>query len=148
MEICLLSSGRIYWEIVTAWNWNVTRLPVVLLHLACKKLFLADLTEYWWIYSKYEICLERFQAITLYIYIYIYIYISNFTDCSLGWPECSLFNSYNTEMLQMINLPLICTLWLWVLRKKASTTLFWVFSMTTSDWTALMPPCLTLSIIR
>ena len=51
--------------------------------------------------------------------LYIYIYIYKVGDCSRGWPECSLFNSYYTEVcvwggllhsLDCSTLPLILTL--------------------------------------
>ena len=53
-------------------------------------------------------------------------------DCSQGWPEGSLFNSYFTEVygralllsLDCPTLPSIYTLYCWVLSKEESTTIF------------------------
>ena len=57
---------------------------------------------------------------------------------SRGWPEGSLFNSYNIEVkkgalllsLDCSTLPLIRTLYCWVLNKESSSTIFKVFGMT------------------
>ena len=65
-------------------------------------------------------------------------------DLSRGWPECSLFNSYYTEVLVRAlllsldcpTLPLTLTLECWVLSKAASSTIFWVFGMT---WPGVEP---------
>ena len=64
--------------------------------------------------------------------------ISKVGDRSRGRPEGSLFNSYYTEvwgraLLQSLDystLPLIDTLYCWVLSKEASSTIFKVFGMT------------------
>ena len=58
-------------------------------------------------------------------------------DRSRGWSEGSLFHSYNTEVsgralflsLDCSTLPLIRTLYCWVLSKEASSTIFKVFGM-------------------
>ena len=47
---------------------------------------------------------------------------------SRGRLEGSLFNSYYNEVLH--SLPLICTLYCWVLSKQVSSTIFKVFGMT------------------
>ena len=53
---------------------------------------------------------------------------------SRGRPEGSFFNRYYTEMygraLLFSLIPLICTLYRWVLSKKVSSTIFKVFGMT------------------
>ena len=62
----------------------------------------------------------------------------NVVDLSRGRPEGSFFNSYYTEVLvraQLLSLdfstlPLIRTLYLWVLSKEVSSTIFKIFSMT------------------
>ena len=59
-------------------------------------------------------------------------------DCSRGRPEGSLFNCYYAEMLgrtlfvslDCSTLPLIRTLYCWVLNKEVSSTIFKVFGMT------------------
>ena len=65
-------------------------------------------------------------------------------DLSRGWPEGSPFNSFYTEVLERAllysldcsNLPLICTLFCWVLSKEVSSTIFKVFwHNATLDWT-------------
>ena len=61
-------------------------------------------------------------------------------DRSRGRPESSLFNSYYTEVkgrallfsLDCSTLPLIHSLYCWVLRKEVSGTIFKVFGMTRS----------------
>ena len=71
-------------------------------------------------------------------HVYIYIYISKVGDRSRGRREGSLFNRYYTEVygralllsLDRPNLPLICTLYYWVLSKAVSSTIFRVFGMT------------------
>ena len=58
-------------------------------------------------------------------------------DHSRGWPEGFLFNSYYTKVEGMVlllsldcsTLPLICTLYCWVLSKEVSSTIFKVFGM-------------------
>ena len=97
--------------------------------------------------------LETYWIHHVYIYIYththththIYIYTqllviqkSKFSDLSWGWPEGSFFNSFYTEVLgraQFLSLdcstlPLIRTLYCWVLSKEVSSTIFKVFGMT------------------
>ena len=54
---------------------------------------------------------------------------------SRRWPEGSLFDSYYSKMALLLfldcsTLPLIHTLYCWVLSKEASSTIFWVFGMT------------------
>ena len=64
--------------------------------------------------------------------------LSKFGDCYRGWPEGSLFNSYYTEVygralilsLDCSTLPLIRTLYCWVLSNEVSSTIFKVFGMT------------------
>ena len=64
--------------------------------------------------------------------------VSKVGDCSREWPKGSLFNSYYTEVLGRAlllslvcsTLPLIRTLYCWVLSKEASSTIFKVFGMT------------------
>ena len=59
-------------------------------------------------------------------------------NCSQGRPEGSLFNSYYTKAyrralllsLDCSTLPLIHTLYCWVLSKEVSSTIFKVFGMT------------------
>ena len=66
------------------------------------------------------------------------------TDRSWGRPEGSLFNSYYTEVwgrvlllsLDCSTLPLIHTLYCWVLIKEVSSTIFKVFGMT---WPGIEP---------
>ena len=66
------------------------------------------------------------------------ILISKVGDCSRGRLEGSLFNSYNTEVqgralllsLDCPTLPLIPTLYCWVLNKEVSSTILKVFGMT------------------
>ena len=63
--------------------------------------------------------------------------VSKVGDCSRGQPEGSLFNSYYTEVwgrtillsLDCSTLPLIHTLYCWVLSKEVSSTSFKVFGM-------------------
>ena len=63
---------------------------------------------------------------------------SKFGVLNRGWLEGSLFNSYYPLMkeralllsLDCSTLPLILTLYCWVLSKEASITIFWVFGMT------------------
>ena len=65
------------------------------------------------------------------------MFLSKVGDCSRGWPEGSIFNSYYTEMegralllsLDCSILPLIRTLYYWVLGKEVSSTIFRVFGM-------------------
>ena len=60
------------------------------------------------------------------------------SDLSRVWPEGFVFNSYHTELLWRVLfhflecsiLPLILTLYNWVLSKVASSTIFLDFSMT------------------
>ena len=74
----------------------------------------------------------------------IYISKSKVGDLSRGWPKGSLFNSYYTEelgrtllhSLDFSTLPLIHTLWCWVLSKGTSSTFFLVFGMT---WPGIEP---------
>ena len=78
----------------------------------------------------------------IHIYIYIYIYrkkVSKYVgDHSRGWPEDSLYNSYDTQMygralllsVDCSTLPLIRTLYCWVLSNEVSSTIFKVFGMT------------------
>ena len=62
----------------------------------------------------------------------------NLSPLSQGQLEGSLFNSYYTEVLRRAlllsldwsTLPLICTLYCWVLSKEVSSTIFNVFGMT------------------
>ena len=73
----------------------------------------------------------RFQS-------YIYIYIGKVVDGSQGWPKGSLFNSYYSKVqgralllsLDCSTLPLIRTLYCWVLSKEESSTIFKVFGVT------------------
>ena len=73
----------------------------------------------------------------------IYILLINVSkskvgDLSRGWPEGSLFNNYYTEVEERVlllslifsPLPLIRTLYYWVLSKELSSTIFKVFGMT------------------
>ena len=78
--------------------------------------------------------------------IIIYIIVSKVGDRSRGWPEGSPFHSYYTEVLgrallhslDCSTLPLICTLWCWVLSKAASRTIFWsLWYDSTWDWTSV-----------
>ena len=72
------------------------------------------------------------KTVCLWMTIYIYIYIC------WGWPEGSLFNSYYTGIsgrvlllfLNCSTLPLIHTIYCWVLSKEISSTIFEVFGMT------------------
>ena len=66
--------------------------------------------------------------------------VSKVGNFSRGWPEGSLFDSALTYTkvkvrvlllsLDCSTLPLIPTLYCWVLSKEASSTIFWVFGMT------------------
>ena len=64
--------------------------------------------------------------------------VSKVVWLSQGRPEGSLFNSYYTEVLGRVlrlsldcsTLPLIHTLYCWVLSKEVSSTIFKVFGMT------------------
>ena len=64
--------------------------------------------------------------------------VSKVGDRSQGRPEGSLFNSYYTEVwgrvlllsLDCSTLPLICTLYCWVLCKEVSSRIFKIFGMT------------------
>ena len=74
--------------------------------------------------------------IYIYIYIYIRLKVSKVGDRSRGRPEGSFFNSYYTEVgralplsLNCTTLPLIRTLYCWVLSKEVSSTIFKVFGM-------------------
>ena len=70
--------------------------------------------------------------------IFIQISKSKVGDHSRGRPEGSLFNSYYTEVLGRVlllslgcsTLPLIYTLYRWVLSKAVSSSIFKVFGMT------------------
>ena len=72
--------------------------------------------------------------------LFFLIQISNIklSPFSRGRPEGSLFNSYYTKVLGRVlllslncsTLPLICTLYCWVLSKEVSSTIFKVFDMT------------------
>ena len=72
------------------------------------------------------------SIVTLFIII-----ISKVGDCRWGRPEGSLFNSYYTEVLgralllslDCSTLPLIHTLYCWMLSKEVSSTIFKVFGM-------------------
>ena len=76
--------------------------------------------------------------------IYIYIYVGN---RSRKRPEGSLFDSYYSEVLgraqtlslDFSTLPLIRTLYCWVLSKVVSSTIFKVFGMT-QPWTEPRSP--------
>ena len=61
-------------------------------------------------------------------------------DCSQGWPEGSLFNSYCTKVLLLSldcsTLPLIRTLYCWMLSREVSSTIFKVFVMM---WNGIEP---------
>ena len=65
------------------------------------------------------------------------MYMSKVGDHSWGWPEGSLFNSFYTEVLGRVlllsldcsTLPLIHTLYCWVLSKEVSSSIFKVFGM-------------------
>ena len=69
------------------------------------------------------------------------IYISSkVSDRCRGQPEGSLFNSFYTEVLERLllsldcsTLPLIRTLYYWVLSNEVSGTIFKVFSMTIGE---------------
>ena len=69
---------------------------------------------------------------------FTYIYKSKAGDRSQGQPEGFLFNSFNSEMkgrpllfsLDCSTLPLMRTLYCWVLSKDVSSTVFKVFGMT------------------
>ena len=71
-------------------------------------------------------------------YIYKYIYRRKVGDHSWGWLEGSLFNSNFTEVygralllfLDCSTLPLMRTIYCWVLSKEVSSTIFKVFGMT------------------
>ena len=55
------------------------------------------------------------------------IVVSKVGDRSRGQPEGSLFNGFYTELLLSLDcftLPLICTLYCWVLNKEVSNTTF------------------------
>ena len=60
--------------------------------------------------------------------------VSKVGDRNRGWLEGFLFDSYYTYVLlhslDCSTLPLILTLYYWVLSKEASNTIFWVFGMT------------------
>ena len=80
------------------------------------------------------------------IFTYITWNKSKVGDCSRGWLEGSLFNSYYTKILgraQILSLdcstlPLIRTLYCWVLSKDVSSTIFKVFGMTQpGNWTQI-----------
>ena len=68
----------------------------------------------------------------------MYIVKVKLATFSQGWPEVSLFNNYYTELegralllsLDCSTLPLIRTLYHWVLSKAVSSTIFKVFGMT------------------
>ena len=72
-----------------------------------------------------------------------YMISSKVSKLSRGWPEGSLFNSYNTKVqwrvllhfLHCSTLPLIQTL-CWVWSKTASSTIFWVVDMA---WPGIEP---------
>ena len=72
--------------------------------------------------------------------------LSKVGDLSRGWPEGLLFDSYYTEVLERAllfsldcsTLPLIPSLYYWVLSKGASSTIIKVFGMTRpGDWTSV-----------
>ena len=73
-----------------------------------------------------------------------YISKSKVGDRRRGWPEGYLFNSNYTEVygralllsLDCSTLPLISTLYCWVLNKEVSSTIFKVFGMT---WPGIEP---------
>ena len=99
-------------------------------------LWLVRTSEHTYIYPSISLPLSL--SLSLYIYIYIYIYIHKVGDYSWGQPEGSLFNSYCTEVLgrarllslDCSTLPLIRTLYCWVLSKEVLSTIFKVFGMT------------------
>ena len=76
--------------------------------------------------------------VSLCAYMSRYISKSKVRNYCWGWFEGSLFNSYYTKVgrkalllfLNCMTLPLICTLYSWVLSKETSSTIFRVFSMT------------------
>ena len=71
-------------------------------------------------------------------WIYKYVSKSKVGDLSRGQPEGSLFDSYYTKVLGRVlllfldcsTLPLIPTLYCWVLSKEAASIIFWAFGMT------------------
>ena len=83
---------------------------------------------------------DRTKQICLWITIYIYIY--KLADRSRGQPEGFLFYSYYTNVLGRVlllsldcsTLPLICTLWCWVLSKRASSNIFFFSFWYDSTW--------------
>ena len=80
-------------------------------------------------------CMIKKKYMCVCVHIYIYCKVS---DRSQGRPEDSLFNSYDTKVsgralllsLDCSTLPLIRTLYCWVLSKEVSSTIFKVFGMT------------------
>ena len=89
-------------------------------------------------------CMHIYMCVCIYIYICMYVCVkyvykvSKVAERSRGWPEGSFFDSYDTNVegmaqllsLDCFTLPLIPTLYYWVLNKGASSTIFWVFAMT------------------
>ena len=83
------------------------------------------------IYKLYQYSLFICSINTLY-------HMSKVGDLSRWWPEGFLFNGYNTDIwgrallhsLDCPTLPLILTLWYWLLSKAVSSIIFWVFGMT------------------
>ena len=104
-----------------------------------------DIQHYSSIYLSIDskLCLIHPISYSLFLSLPIYIYISKVGDLSRGWSEGSLFDSSFTEVYERVllhsldcsTLPLIVTLKCWVLSKAASSSIFWVFGMTTCDWT-------------
>ena len=72
----------------------------------------------------------------IHVICYITYIYNNVGDHRRGWLEDFLFLAYYTEGRALLlsrdcsTLPLIRTSWYWVLRKKASSSIFWVFGMT------------------
>ena len=95
-------------------------------------------------------CYLQTFKICMYVCMYVYVYLFDYThththiyiyvvgDRCRGRPEGSLFNSYYIEVLgralllcrDCSTLPLIHTLYCWVLSKEVSSTIFKVFAMT------------------
>ena len=100
--------------------------------------------------ENYKQCSIVFNKTCVCVCVCVYIYISKVADHSRGWPEGSFFNSYYTKVLGRVlllspdcsTLPLIHTLWRWVLSKEVSSTIIFFFILwydSTWDWTLVSP---------
>ena len=76
------------------------------------------------------------EQIWVYVCVYICVCILKVSDRSRGRSESSLFKVYGRALLLFLDcstLPLILTLYFWVLSKEVSSTIFKVFGRTRTE---------------